>query len=238
MTTTTFTKDIDAKPASDIHKKMVGQHIAALQEPGDNRSFISTVSRKPDNDIFIQSEWLQRSEAADNFLNRSDVSAPDSNPCVYIIRLTGTEMVKIGKTGILNQRLCQLQTCNPGELAVENLKYPIRQNYAENNGWEVYQPSAAASLMAQSDTVVPGANSQGAGSRWGSCLSKQTMAYPLNNWAATFANRQRMDLEGRPVRENMCLNSCDKSGNNMYMPLPYKPSINYVLPGGVPTAIP
>ena len=117
-----------------------------------------------------------------------------------------------------------------------NLKYPIRQNYAENNGWEVYQPSAAASWMAQSDMVVPGSNSQGqvAG---GSCLSTQAMAYPLNNWAAKFANRQRVDIEGRPVRENMCLNSCDNSGNNMYMPLPYKPNINYVLPGGVPTAI-
>jgi len=71
----------------------------------------------------------------------------------------------------------------------------------------------------------------------GECLQIKPISYPLNNWAAKFADRTRVDLEGRPVREDRYLSLCDRSNNNMYIQSPGPDYPSYSMPGGVRTAI-
>lgn len=72
----------------------------------------------------------------------------------------------------------------------------------------------------------------------GPCIQLQTLSAPLNPWAQGVVTADtRLNIDGRPVRGNLCLYACDNTGNTMINPVPYQPSQYYTLPGAVPSAI-
>lgn len=70
-----------------------------------------------------------------------------------------------------------------------------------------------------------------------SCLNPQRLM-PYNAWARAFGSaHKRLNVDGKLIEGDMCLYSCDNSGNNMMNPTPTVVDRPYVLPGAVPSAI-
>jgi len=113
-----------------------------------------------------------------------------------------------------------------------NLNY-AENNYGRNTQPRFYQPSGP---LLGNNILTPGIGFQrsipGA-----PCVRTQPAAYPLNQWAFDKVNQRRLNIDGFPVRDNLCAYGCSNTGNDMIVPVPFRPAFNYTLPGAVPSAV-
>lgn len=96
------------------------------------------------------------------------------------------------------------------------------QTLASQNDNTILVPSAAAYLQ------IPQQN----------CLSCQNVG---SNFNVQLSNQMSKDvylnIDGQSLKRNLCLQACNNSILPMYNPMSYQPSTNWMLPGGVVSAV-
>lgn len=130
-------------------------------------------------------------------------------------------------------------TCGTG--AMSAMSSSININYAENNMGRVYEstsfvkpatpPSGQQQIITPTQAYykqIPGAP----------CLQRQPRNNPLNTFARSRVGNPMVNIDGQVIpNANQCLYSCQNSGNNMVVPVPFQPQNSYVIPGAVPSAV-
>ena len=134
-------------------------------------------------------------------------------------------------------------TCNNPAMAAA---MAIQTDYANNAAGRLYQPyfnqpvrSAIAAQNFKADdplilTAGPGYRYSIPGAP---CLQLQPAIAPLNAAFKQHARAPRVNVDGKLVKSDLCYYACANSGNEFINPVPYAPTTNYVLPGGVISAV-
>jgi len=106
--------------------------------------------------------------------------------------------------------------------------------YAANSAARYYQPELPVSDMrVRSPSFAYNHLIRGK-----PCTQKVNAFAPLNERMAQFANEPMRNIDGQVIHgASPCALACDNSGNSMIVPTPFKPRLNYYLPGGTISAV-
>ena len=121
-TTIVANGQVSQTEAVNTHKRLVIQHVKDIK-PGiyDTNWLESKVSKQSNNDVVVESYYVQKTESLDLQWGIPDTGASVGDACVYFVRLAGSEFVKVGKTQNINQRLSNLQVSSPSVLIIDFL---------------------------------------------------------------------------------------------------------------------
>jgi hypothetical protein len=122
LVTMSTSKGLKRKEHAKMHEVLSSQHaehICNKQQTKHDLRVFASVAKKNDNTIHVQSKFIQVVDECWRATAPSDQIPADYMASVYFIRVTSTEMVKVGRSANVNQRISTLQTGCPYELELE-----------------------------------------------------------------------------------------------------------------------